>query len=91
METYLALATHSKVTSEVPETTLVLRGGIMMVGAMGSAGPPTSGKEQRGVEWLKCKKELLQAALKANGSFENSCCSSKPSDCEEHHTALNSV
>lgn len=41
-ETYLAFATHSKVTSEVPAITLVLRGGIMMVGAMGSAGPPTS-------------------------------------------------
>lgn len=41
-KTYLALATHSRVTSEVPEITLVLRGGMMMVGAMGSAGPPTS-------------------------------------------------
>lgn len=43
-QTYLALATHSRVTSEVPEITLVLRGGMMMVGAMGSAGPPTSVK-----------------------------------------------
>lgn len=32
------------VTSEVPVTTLVFLGGIMMVGAMGSAGPPTSGQ-----------------------------------------------
>lgn len=39
---YLALATHSIVTSEVPVTTLVFLGGMMMVGAMGSAGPPTS-------------------------------------------------
>lgn len=30
------------VTSEVPVTTLVFLGGTMMVGAMGSAGPPTS-------------------------------------------------
>lgn len=47
--TRLALATHSMVTSEVPATTLVFLGGTMMVGAMGSAGPPTSGeKEARG-------------------------------------------
>lgn len=39
---YLALATHSIVTSVVPVTTLVFLGGMMMVGAMGSAGPPTS-------------------------------------------------
>lgn len=39
---YLALATHSIVTSDVPVTTLVFLGGMMMVGAMGSAGPPTS-------------------------------------------------
>lgn len=32
------------VTSEVPITTLVFLGGMMMVGAMGSAGPPTSGR-----------------------------------------------
>lgn len=42
--THLALATHSMVTSEVPATTLVFLGGMMMVGAMGSAGPPTSEK-----------------------------------------------
>lgn len=46
--THLALATHSMVTSEVPATTLVFLGGMMMVGAMGSAGPPTSG-ERAGV------------------------------------------
>lgn len=40
---HLALATHSMVTSDVPLTTLVFLGGMMMVGAMGSAGPPTSG------------------------------------------------
>lgn len=45
---HLALATHSMVTSEVPATTLVFLGGMMMVGAMGSAGPPTSG-ERSGV------------------------------------------
>lgn len=39
---HLALATHSMVTSDVPVTTLVFLGGMMMVGAMGSAGPPTS-------------------------------------------------
>lgn len=43
---HLALATHSMVTSEVPATTLVFLGGMMMVGAMGSAGPPTSGRGQ---------------------------------------------
>lgn len=48
--THLALATHSMVTSEVPATTLVFLGGMMMVGAMGSAGPPTSG-ERSGVGW----------------------------------------
>lgn len=48
--THLALATHSMVTSEVPATTLVFLGGMMMVGAMGSAGPPTSG-ERPGVSW----------------------------------------
>lgn len=48
--THLALATHSRVTSEVPATTLVFLGGMMMVGAMGSAGPPTSG-ERSGVGW----------------------------------------
>lgn len=46
---YLALATHSIVTSEVPVTTLVFRGGMMMVGAMGSAGPPTSRQTDRQV------------------------------------------
>ena len=49
-DTHLALATHSMVTSEVPATTLVFLGGMMMVGAMGSAGPPTSG-ERAGVSW----------------------------------------
>lgn len=44
-ETYLALATHSRITSEVPAITLVLRGEIMMVGAIGSAGPPISEEE----------------------------------------------
>lgn len=44
---YLAFATHSMVTSEVPVTTLVFLGGMMMVGAMGSAGPPTSGQTGR--------------------------------------------
>lgn len=39
---HLALATHSIVTSDVPVTTLVFLGGMMIVGAMGSAGPPTS-------------------------------------------------
>lgn len=43
---HLALATHSMVTSEVPATTLVFLGGTMMVGAMGSAGPPTSGEKE---------------------------------------------
>ena len=47
---HLALATHSMVTSEVPVTTLVFLGGMMMVGAMGSAGLPTSG-ERTGVSW----------------------------------------
>lgn len=46
---YLALATHSMVTSEVPVTTLVFLGGMMMVGAMGSAGPPTSTRRDRRV------------------------------------------
>lgn len=43
------------VTSEVPATTLVFLGGMMMVGAMGSAGPPTSG-ERSGVSWDKGQK-----------------------------------
>lgn len=46
---YLAFATHSIVTSEVPVTTLVFLGGMMMVGAMGSAGPPTSRHTDRQV------------------------------------------
>lgn len=41
-EVHLALATHSMVTSEVPLTTLVFLGAMIMVGAIGSAGPPTS-------------------------------------------------
>ena len=45
--THLALATHSRVTSEVPATTLVFLGGMMMAGAMGSAGPLTSGERNR--------------------------------------------
>lgn len=40
--TYLALATHSIATSEVPDTTLVFWGAMTMMGAIGSAGPPTS-------------------------------------------------
>ena len=46
---YLALATHSSVTSDVPVTTLVFLGGTTMVGAMGSAGPPTSAGRHRRV------------------------------------------
>lgn len=53
--THLALATHSMVTSEVPATTLVFLGGMMMVGAMGSAGPPTSG-ERAGVSGDRARK-----------------------------------
>ena len=45
--THLALATHSMVTSELPATTLVFLGGMMMAGAMGSAGPLTSGERNR--------------------------------------------
>lgn len=39
---YLALATHSMTASFLPTVTLVFLGGMMMEGAMGSAGPPTS-------------------------------------------------
>lgn len=39
---YLALATHSMIASFLPMVTLVFLGGMMMDGAMGSAGPPTS-------------------------------------------------
>lgn len=45
--THLALATHSNVTSNVPTITLVFLGGIIIEGAMGSAGPPTSEEEQK--------------------------------------------
>lgn len=45
------------VTSEVPATTLVFLGGTMMVGAMGSAGPPTSG-EKSAVSWGRGQKSL---------------------------------
>lgn len=44
--TNLALATHSSVTSNVPTITLVFFGGIIIEGAMGSAGPPTSKEKQ---------------------------------------------
>lgn len=53
---HLALATHSMVTSEVPEMTLVFLGGMTMVGAMGSAGPPTSTAEE------KCENEKTMRA-----------------------------
>ncbi len=39
---YLALATHSMMASFLPMVTLVFLGGMMIAGAMGSAGPPTS-------------------------------------------------
>lgn len=39
---YLALATHSMTASFLPTVTLVFLGGMMIEGAMGSAGPPTS-------------------------------------------------
>lgn len=39
---YLALATHSMMASFLPTVTLVFLGGMMIEGAMGSAGPPTS-------------------------------------------------
>lgn len=42
---YLALATHSMMASFLPMVTLVFLGGMMIDGAMGSAGPPTSGAE----------------------------------------------
>ena len=42
---YLALATHSMIASFLPMVTLVFLGGMMMEGAMGSAGPPTSTAE----------------------------------------------
>lgn len=44
------------VTSEVPEMTLVFLGGMTMVGAMGSAGPPTSTAEE------KCENEKTMRA-----------------------------
>lgn len=53
---HLALATHSMVTSEVPEMMLVFLGGMTMVGAMGSAGPPTSTAEE------KCENEKTMRA-----------------------------
>lgn len=42
---HLALATHSMIASFLPMVTLVFLGGMMMEGAMGSAGPPTSNTE----------------------------------------------
>lgn len=42
MKLYLALATHSMMASFLPTVTLVFLGGMMIEGAMGSAGPPTS-------------------------------------------------
>lgn len=39
---YLALATHSMIASFLPMVTLVFLGGMIIAGAMGSAGPPTS-------------------------------------------------
>lgn len=42
VNTYLALATHSMMASFLPTVTVVFFGGMMMEGAMGSAGPPTS-------------------------------------------------
>lgn len=43
---YLALATHSMMASFLPMVTLVFLGGMMIDGAMGSAGPPTSDAER---------------------------------------------
>lgn len=42
LKIYLALATHSMIASFLPIVTLVFLGGMMIDGAMGSAGPPTS-------------------------------------------------
>lgn len=42
VNTYLALATHSMMASFLPTVTVVFFGGMMMEGAIGSAGPPTS-------------------------------------------------
>lgn len=42
VEIYLAFATHSIMASFRPTVTLVFLGGMMIEGAMGSAGPPTS-------------------------------------------------
>lgn len=57
LKMYLALATHSMIASFRPMVTLVFLGGMMMDGAMGSAGPPTSNTHrsaQRQME--KCEK-----------------------------------
>lgn len=47
-KTYLALATHSMIASFLPMVTLVFLGEMMIDGAMGSAGPPTSRMEEKG-------------------------------------------
>lgn len=42
LNAYLAFATHSMMASFLPTVTVVFFGAMMMEGAMGSAGPPTS-------------------------------------------------
>lgn len=60
---YLALATHSIVTSDVPVTTLVFLGGMMIVGAMGSAGPPISRWTNKDTQKLHTNTLMLSKKL----------------------------
>lgn len=52
---YLALATHSMMASFLPTVTLVFFGGMIMEGAIGSAGPPTSVTRQKPTTNLELK------------------------------------
>lgn len=61
--THLALATHSRVTSNVPTITLVFFGGIIIDGAMGSAGPPMSKVKQKHIG-KKITNEISRVSLK---------------------------
>lgn len=65
-EMYLALATHSMMASFLPMVTLVFLGGMMMEGAMGSAGPPTSVTHtQRDTKEVDRKKKVKEIICRA--------------------------
>lgn len=70
---YLALATHSMIASFLPMVTLVFLGGMMIAGATGSAGPPTSMTPGRKDEKVRKSTTQVQISTRPRQQPEKVC------------------